>query len=90
MSKYRLAQNVDKQDIERSLILLDLSNNAYFSVNATGRWFLDAILKKQSQTQVLKLAQARYPNIPVERLGKDFDALLAQLIELDLLVKFED
>ena len=85
MTSYTLAKNVDRQDIERSLILLDLSNNAYFSLNATGRWFLDALLSAQSQTQILEQAQTRYPKIAPERLAKDFKALLAQLLVLGLL-----
>lgn len=60
-------------------VLLDLRSGKYFALNGVGSLLWEAIAAGASRNLALERLAERFPDVPADRLGRDADALLAQL-----------
>ncbi|MCL2325752.1 MAG: PqqD family protein [Proteobacteria bacterium] len=79
MLRYRLCEGVDTQTLDDGLLLLDLSGNAYYALNASARWFFEQLRSGMSEAAILNAAGTRYQSISSEKLASDLRTLITDL-----------
>ena len=77
MKKYILSPNIELQPLEDSLVVLALEKNTYYSLNGSGRWFFEHILKSPLD-DVVRDAQQHFSGVSEDALRRD----CIELIEL--------
>jgi len=85
MLRYRLCEGIDTQTLDDELLLLDLSGNAYYALNASARWFFEQLRSGLSEAAILNAAEARYRSISPEKLAADLKTLIADLTSRHLI-----
>ena len=90
MIQYQIDPNIDVQPIDDSLILLALEHNAYYSLNPTGRWFLEHIKQHKTEEEIIREGLMYFDGVTEETLRADYHALIKDLINAGILVKNEE
>ena len=89
MPRYQWSKNIDIQPMDDTWIVLDLEGNAYFSVNATARWYLENLLHGEEPGRISEMAENRYENLTREQAENDLQSLISELCRLNLLFDTE-
>ncbi|MBO4351675.1 MAG: PqqD family protein [Proteobacteria bacterium] len=80
----KLNPNIELQPLDDKLILLDLEQNAYYSLNGTARFFVEKIAKNLEFEQIIDEALQEY-EIDKDCLTQDFTKLRDELIQLRII-----
>ena len=78
-ARFELTEHVRATPGAGGKVLLDLRSGKYFALNAVGSLLWEEIAAGASRDAILERLAERFPEVPAERLGRDADALLAQL-----------
>ena len=89
MARYRRPQNIDIQPMDNTWIILDLAGDAYYSLNASARWYLENLLDGVDAETLAGMAEQRYEALSRETALTDIQALISELCRLKLLVDTE-
>lgn len=84
MTQFAIAQHVELQPIDDALIVLHITQNAYYKLNNTARFFFEQIASGKSKDDIINAATNIY-DADSQTLSTDFDASLRQFIQLGLL-----
>ena len=84
MTQFAIAQHVELQPIDDALIVLHITQNAYYKLNNTARFFFKQLVKKKSKDNIINTATNIY-DPDSQTLSTDFDASLRLFIHLGLL-----
>lgn len=85
--KYKLGDDIDLQPMESQLLVLDLRQNAYFALNETARFFVESLAKEQCFDDIVDAALEMFDVQDKAQLQKDFELLLAELLEMGIIVR---
>ncbi|MBQ9244016.1 MAG: PqqD family protein [Proteobacteria bacterium] len=85
MTQYKLSPDVDLQDVDNKLIVLDLRNNAYYSINSSGGFFLKKISECRSEAEILDEAEARFDGADRTMLQDDLHAFIHKMLDLGII-----
>ena len=86
MTCYKLSDNVDLQPVDDSMMVLDLSRNAYYSLNETARYFVEKAASGLSFDEIVSCALDDFDDVSMDMLIRDFSAIADEMIELGILV----
>ena len=89
MTSYKLAQDIDLQPLDDEMIALDLSRNAYYSLNETARMLITGITSGKQIGQIAEDAAAVYDGTDVPQILDDFRNALDEMISLGIIVRKE-
>lgn len=89
MPRYQWSKNTDIQPMDDTWIVLDLEGDAYFSINATARWYLENLLHGEDPDRISEMAENRYEGLTREQAKNDMKVLISELCRLKLLVDTE-
>ena len=81
MTQFAIAQHVELQPIDDALIVLHITQNAYYKLNNTARFFFEQLVEGKSKDDIA----ASIYDADSQTLSTDFDASLRQFIQLGLL-----
>ena len=81
---YRAASGVLCQEVNGEMVLLDLSSEQYFGLNEVGAQAWDALVSGQTLAELRNTLVERF-EVPPERLARDLQALVVQLLDARLL-----
>ena len=84
----KLKNHVTTQPIEENLLILDLEGNVYFSLNETGRFMLESLLKGWSMEQTAQEAEKIF-YASYERLLSDLKAFV-ETLQQENLIEMDD
>ncbi|MBQ9818215.1 MAG: PqqD family protein [Proteobacteria bacterium] len=82
---YMLSPNVDLQPVDDSLVVLDLNQNAYFSLNGTARFFLEKLIEGTEPSQIIDDALQAFDGVDEQQVDADLQSLIAELLELKII-----
>lgn len=85
--RYQLSPNIDIQPLDDQLMVLDLVQNAYFSLNESARFLLENIADGKSIREIIREALDCFEDISEPHLSEDFSHTLAEFIELGFIVE---
>ncbi len=81
----KLNPNIELQPLDDKLIVLDLEQNAYYSLNGTARFFVEKIAQSLAFDQIVNNALQEY-EADKDQLTQDFSRLLDELIQLKIII----
>jgi hypothetical protein len=83
-ARYSVSDDVLSRELEGEIVLLHAASGTYFSLNATGTiaWRL---LRSGATVDETRDALARQLDVPSETAARDLGALVARLLEADLI-----
>ena len=84
MTQFAIAQHVELQSIDDALIVLHITQNAYYKLNNTARFFFEQLVEGKSKDDIINTAANIY-NADSQTLSTDFDASLRKFIQLGIL-----
>ena len=85
MTTYKLAEHVSVTEVDGEAVLLDLQSGAYYGLNHIGAQLLTALAQNKSMTQITQDVASHY-DMASEQVSADFEALIAELQEHQLLI----
>ena len=80
-----LSPNVDLQPVDDALVVLDLNQNAYFSLNGTARFFLEKLIEGTEPSQIIDDALQTFDGVDEQQVDADLQSLIAELLELKII-----
>lgn len=87
MCRYSVSPDVECQPIDDVLIVLHLTQNAYYKLNHCARFFFEHIAAGESKGDIVKKARAVYADADEAALSADFDDVVGQFVDLGFLVR---
>ena len=85
--RYQLSPNIDIQPLDDQLMLLDLAQNAYFSLNESARFLIERIAEGKSLNEIIGEALDTFEDVSAPLLSDDFSHTLAEFVELGFVVE---
>lgn len=82
---YKLNNNVELQPVGDQLIVLDLTGNTYYALNATARFMVELLLSGHAAEDVV-IATTQQFAAENEVISRDLEALIADLVQKQLIV----
>lgn len=87
MVQYKLSPDVDLQRVENKLIVLDLRNNAYYSLNSSGGFFLQKIADGMTEAEIIDAAADAFEGADRATLEADFAEIVQKMLGLGIIQK---
>ncbi|MBQ9395019.1 MAG: PqqD family protein [Proteobacteria bacterium] len=85
--RYQLSPNIDIQPLDDQLMVLDLAQNAYFSLNESARFLIERIAEGKSIREIIDEALDAFEDVSASLLADDFNSTLAEFLELGFIVE---
>ncbi|MEM9473381.1 MAG: PqqD family protein [Pseudomonadota bacterium] len=87
--KVTISSSILVQEVEDDIVILNLDNENYYRLDGTAARIWQLLGKHGSADKVIEAMSLEY-QVPVADLQWDVEALIAELVQLDLLCVAED